>query len=87
MSLDLYELKKDDKYLEMIKEASYKSLDHIDTIKEIEPVVYCGGKPGFYSFISSIQKVISAYPDIEFEIIGEDAIVLLIWRFRNYLIY
>ncbi|MDL2260903.1 hypothetical protein LJC08_01455 [Methanimicrococcus sp. OttesenSCG-928-J09] len=75
MSLDLYEIKKEDKYLEMIKEASYKSLEHIDTIKGIEQFVYCGGKPGFYSFSECIQNVIAAYPDKEFEIIGEDATV------------
>ncbi|MDV0445026.1 hypothetical protein MmiAt1_05810 [Methanimicrococcus sp. At1] len=75
MALDLYKLKRDEKYLDMIEEASQKSMEYIDIIKAIEPFVYNGGKPGFYSFYACMEGIIENYPDREFEIIGDDVVV------------
>lgn len=75
MALDLYQLKKEEKYLSMVEEASQKSLEHIETIKEIEPFVYSGGHIGFYSFYACMNRITSKYPDREIEIIGDDIYV------------
>lgn len=75
MALDLYNIKKDDKYVQMVEEASQKSLEHIELIREIEPFVYSGGKPGFYSFYACIRRISQKYPDHEFELIGGDVYV------------
>ncbi|WP_316558232.1 hypothetical protein [Methanimicrococcus hongohii] len=75
MALDLYKLKKDEKYLEMVEEASQKSLEHIEVIKEIEPFVYSGGNLGFYSFYSCMSRLTEKYPDKEFELNGDDIYV------------
>ncbi|TDQ71063.1 hypothetical protein C7391_0162 [Methanimicrococcus blatticola] len=75
MALDLYQLKKEDKYLSMVEEASQKSLEHIEAIKEIEPFVYSGGNLGFYSFYACMNRIISKYPDREIEINGNDICV------------
>ncbi|MDR0768068.1 MAG: hypothetical protein LBE57_06505 [Methanosarcinales archaeon] len=75
MALDLYKLKKDEKYLEIVEEASQKSLEHIETIKKIEPLVYSGSHLGFYSFYACIDKLKKKYPDEEFELNGNDVCV------------
>ncbi|WNY28286.1 hypothetical protein MmiEs2_04700 [Methanimicrococcus stummii] len=75
MALDLYRIKNEERYLELVEEASQKSLEHIEVIKEIEPFVYSGGNLGFYSFYSCIHRIIEKYPDNEFELIGEDVYV------------
>jgi len=72
MSLDMYQLKHEEKYLDMISEASCKSLEHIDRLSGIEPHVFNGGKFCFYSCVAAIRKAAASYSSIDYEITGED---------------
>ena len=75
MSLDLHQLKQEEKYLDMISEASYKSLEHIDRLNEIEPHIFNGGDCGFYSCEEAIRKAAASYPLEDCEITGTDCLV------------
>lgn len=75
MSLDLYKLKHEEKYLDMISEASYKSLEHLERLKEIEPHIFNGGGLGFYSCASVIQAAAEKCSFDALEIIGTDCYV------------
>ncbi|MCL2863407.1 MAG: hypothetical protein FWE54_04910 [Methanimicrococcus sp.] len=75
MSLDLYKLTNEEKYLDKISEASYKSLEHIDSLKEIEPHIFSGGEICFYSCKAAIRKALSARPSVDYEITGSDCYV------------
>ena len=55
IALDLYKLKRDDKYLEMAVESAHKCLAYIDHLRELEPFFFDGGNIGFYSCREAIQ--------------------------------
>ena len=62
MALDLFRLKGEAKYLDIISEASYKSLNYIDQLKKIEPHLFISENIGFYSCPETIQKIVKSYP-------------------------
>ena len=75
MALDLYKIKKDEKYLDQIEKVSDIVLDYIETIKKVEPYIYSGSSPGFYSQHACINKAMEKYPDMKIEFSGDDACI------------
>jgi hypothetical protein len=73
MALDLFRMKNETKYLDMISEASYKSLDYIDRIKELELHLFESTNVGFYSCKDIIQKSIQNFPNAT--VSGDDCFV------------
>jgi len=73
MALDLFRLKNEPKYLDMISEASYKSLDYIDRIKDLELHLFESTYVGFYSCRDIIQKSTQNYPNTS--IFGNDCFI------------
>jgi len=73
MALDLFRLKNEPKFLDMISEASYKSLDYIDRIKDLELHLFESTCVGFYSCKDIIQKTTPDYPNTS--IAGDDCFV------------
>ena len=71
MSVDLYSLKSEEKYLNMVSDASYKTLEHIDLMKSFEPIIYSGRHPGFYFCFDAVKSSMEN-ENRNFEIIGED---------------
>ena len=74
MSMDLYEMTGEKKYLDMITDASGKTLEHLNLMKSFEPIVYSGKNPGLYSIINTIQNSMTE-AEAEFELTGNDAII------------
>lgn len=85
MAMDLYRLKGEAKYLDMVEEASQKSLEQINAVKKIESLIFSGGEPGFYSFFACINAVKEKYPDIGFELQGDDIYVFADAAFPKFL--
>ena len=56
MALDLFKLKEEEKYLDMISEITYKSLNFVDRLKEFEPSLFNGEDIDFHSCLETIQN-------------------------------
>ncbi|WNY24785.1 sensor histidine kinase [Methanolapillus millepedarum] len=76
MSLELYRLKNDEKYLDKISEAAYKSLEYMSKFKDVEYYLYKGVVPGIYSLSHEIEEAFLKYPALSFSIQGNDYNVL-----------
>ncbi|WNY27089.1 HAMP domain-containing sensor histidine kinase [Methanolapillus ohkumae] len=76
MSLELYHMKNDEKYLDKIAEASYKSLDYLSRFKEVERYLYREIVPVPCSLLNAIEKAVFKFPNLSFSIEGEDGVVL-----------
>ncbi|MDV0447174.1 hypothetical protein MsAg5_10520 [Methanosarcinaceae archaeon Ag5] len=76
MSLELYRMKNDEKYLDKISEACYKSLDYLSMFKEVENFLYKGVVPGVYSLSHEIEEACLKYPNLTFSMTEDDDDVL-----------
>ena len=74
MSVDLYEMTDDVKYIGLIADTSDKTLEHLNLMKCFEPILYSGKYPGLYSALSAVQNSMAG-KNFEFEIVGKDGIV------------
>ena len=72
MALDLFRLKDEPRYLDMISEASYQSLNHIDRLKDLEPHLFRSENIGFYSCLEAVQNAAKGYKS---NVSGEDCFV------------